>query len=239
MTLLRSARGSLRSVRGSKRTAKLAATAVVVASAMVLSSCGAWESFDASMREKIADDPAQAAQSEEVVTVTSTVTPGAPEQSQKSTITVTETAGQDEPEGAESEGDASSSKSAEDAGSVAISKANEISSPGAGDRWTVVDSNFDSDSDLSYVAMRMEQSPRVGMLVALFHKGNFVQFASNDVGDVAYAKGTSDGVEVGFIDGQAFRESGDMLGNLESYNQPVTFYWDGSGVSHRGEIPER
>ena len=218
---------------------KLTVTAAMVAGATLLASCSTLQSLDAALREQLADDPSQVAESNEVVTVTETSTEGAP---MKSTTTVTKTASEDDSEAPESEGDnsdsgAASNKTAAEAGSEAIAKANEISGPMTGDRWTVVDSSFDSGSDLSYVAMRMEQSPRVGMLVALFHKGEFIQFASNEVNAVDYAKETSDGVEVGFHDSQAFLESGDMLANAANYNQPVTFYWDGSGVSHRGEIP--
>lgn len=201
-----------------------AALLAVVLGGAVLAGCSQ------STNEQVVKPSPSGSVEEETVTVSTTVTVPADGASDSDSDDQGASADKPEPE-------VSSSKSIGEAHNEAIAKANELSDPGSADSWIVNDSNFDPTSDLSYVSMNLEQSPRAGMLVALFHKGEFVQFASDTPGRAVYAKPASEGVEVHYSDTEAFLASGEPLANSSNYTVPVTYYWDGSGVSHRGEIP--
>nr|WP_162933219.1 hypothetical protein [Corynebacterium lactis] len=129
---------------------------------------------------------------------------------------------------------AASNKTVEEASAEAIAEANRIApSSQYGGEWVVSDSNFDPGNDLSYAFLN-NTGMRSTSLVALFHKGEFVQFASDTPGDIDYAKAADGGVECGLHDTEAFLASGEPLANSSNFNKPVLFYWDGNKVARRG-----
>lgn len=127
-----------------------------------------------------------------------------------------------------------STKTDSEAQSEAVAKANELHNlDGYDEEWVVASSAFDPNSDLSYVTVVMSKT-RFSNLVALYHKGEFVRFATDEPGEIDYVTPTSEGLEMGFHDAEAFLASGEPLANSRSFNKPVLFYWDGEKIVQEG-----
>lgn len=128
------------------------------------------------------------------------------------------------------------SKSAEEISTEAQQIATEqVPIDGLGE-WTVADTLYDPTGELSGVVLTTTEG-KMHNQVAFFHNDQFVGFALDRVEYIPGWQRTDEGIELEFSDTEAFLASGEPLANAGNFTKSVTFYWDGSQLAHKGEIP--
>ncbi|WKD60146.1 hypothetical protein CCICO_00415 [Corynebacterium ciconiae DSM 44920] len=172
------------------------------------------------------DDTAAAPSATETPTTTITKTT-------TTTVTPDDSADNNAPQSSSSESSTGASRS--EAEDIALAEARKAMDS---DGLFISDSSaYDPDKDVSYILLD-DENVRSYLMVALFHKGSFQQFAGDNRLTVANAKEDPNGVEVSFVDSKAFRESGDPLAFMYSHTKSVVYYWDGDHISYKGELPD-
>lgn len=198
-----------------------------VTAAGLLTSCGAVESADNALREKIAERPG------EPVTVTSTIASQDSEESTEATETVTEQA---ESESTESESSEETSElvqvNPEEEKAKAIDAASAKHNAGG---WVIDSSysNYDTTSELTYALMYTSELRHTRSL-AFFHNGEFVGLSDRDSTTICSVTPTDDGLIAQVNDSEALAQSGEPLASLCKYQVEVQYEWDGTEVVEVG-----